>query len=124
MINYEEEERQITQKAFQHLLQNTDHITLAMRAPLAAYDRTHTPTESLDMRLEAIAAAKVESKKPNALLNTQSDYLAKLAAVGTDKNKQDYLDNENIVLENLKSPKNIVPNEVAYYQTGKTIFGR
>ncbi|MBC1419891.1 hypothetical protein [Listeria fleischmannii] len=124
MINYEEEERQITQKAFQHLLQNTDHITLAMRAPLAAYDRTHTPTESLDMRLESIAATQLESKKPNALLNTQADYLSKLAAVGTDENKQDYLDNEKIVLENLKSPKNIVTNEVAYYQTDRSPFER
>ncbi|MBC1420213.1 hypothetical protein HB849_14575 [Listeria fleischmannii] len=95
-----------------------------MRAPLAAYDRTHTPTESLDMRLEAITAAQLESKEPNVLLNTQSDYLAKLAAVGTDENKQDYLDNEKTVLENLKSPKNIVTNEVAYYQAGKSSFER
>ncbi|MBC1567210.1 hypothetical protein [Listeria booriae] len=124
MNTYEEEEkRQVTQKAFQHVLQNTDHITLAMRAPLAVYDRTHTPTESLEMRLEAVTAAQLESKEPTPLLNLQSDYLATLATSGSEEDKQGYLDNEKSVLENLKSPE-VNANEFDYIQPGRGAYGR
>ncbi|MBC1333547.1 hypothetical protein HBP98_17160 [Listeria booriae] len=98
MITYEEEQlRQQAQRDYQTFIGNKRAIV--SKISILLFDKKHTPMESLQMRLEAIAGIQLEEKVPNQTLQLVSDHLAALSTVGTEKEQQAYLELEKRMLD-------------------------